>query len=94
MRIVIEVEGEQVTSVVSEGVVRGSPAMPPNAGDSPPGPAPKELLARAKELGALSAGPALFGVGAALAATADAGAPVKLPATTRRRRGKQRARRK
>ena len=68
MRIVIEVDGEKVT--VGGGDV-GSAAV------EPPGPAPAALLARAKKLGALSAGASSFGRGAALAATAQAGATIK-----------------
>jgi hypothetical protein len=68
MKIVIEVDGEKVTvggSDVGSGVV------------APPGPAPAALLARAKKLGALSAGASTFGRGAALAATAEAGETIK-----------------
>jgi hypothetical protein len=65
MRIVIEVDGEKVTSMSSDAV----PSMPRNVGDALPGPPPPALLERAKKLGAMSAGAAQFGRGTALAST-------------------------
>lgn len=65
MRIVIEVEGEKVTSMSSDAV----PSMLGNVGDALPGPPPPALLERAKKLGARSAGAAQFGRGTALAST-------------------------
>jgi len=82
MKIVIEVEGEKVSVV-------GPEAVRTNVADIPPGPPPADLLARAKKLGALSAGAAQFGTGAALAATASAGQPLKLPAVTRAKPGRR-----
>jgi hypothetical protein len=90
MRIVIEVNGEEVTLTGPERVATGSsPAGPADVGERPPGPAPEALLERARKLGALSAGPAQIGVGAALAAKAEPGEALKLPdepRSTRRRR--------
>ena len=68
MRIVIDVEGEKVTvNGPDTGGSVGEPAAP--YGDPLPGSAPPELLARAKKLGATSAGAAQFGRGAALASS-------------------------
>ena len=66
MKIVIEVNGEKVTSISSDAV----PSSPANVGDALPGPPSPALLERAKKLGAMSAGAAQFGRGAALASTA------------------------
>ena len=86
MRIVIEVEGEKVTAIGSDAVA--------NAGDALPGPAPAALLARAKQLGAMSAGAAQFGIGAALAATAPASeTPQGSPPPRGKRAAKRRGRR-
>jgi hypothetical protein len=86
MKIVIEVHGEKVTAVSADH----SGATPVNA-DIPPGPAPAELLARAKKLGAKSAGPAAFGIGVALAAAEQAGGTLEAP---RRPRAKARAKKR
>lgn len=74
MRIVIEIDDEKVVALRTEG---GPTQGPAPSGDeatalvaSLP---PLELLERARQLGALSAGGAQFGRGAALAATAPAG---------------------
>jgi hypothetical protein len=69
MRIVIEVDGEKVKVAGGGEIESGAVA--------PPGPAPAALLARAKKLGALSAGASTFGRGAALAATAQTGETIK-----------------
>jgi hypothetical protein len=78
MRIVIEVDGEKVTALGSGDI--GSAAV------APPGPAPAALLARAKKLGALSAGASTFGRGAALVATAQAGETIKPARRTKARK--------
>jgi hypothetical protein len=85
MRIVIEIDGERVTAI---GPDAASPAPGDAAaayGDPLPGPAPPELLERAKKLGALSAGPPQFGRGAALSAAAPVGVEPK-PAAVQRQR--------
>lgn len=71
MRIVIEVDGQTVTAI-NEG-----DASAHGIGDVPPGPAPAELLARARKLGAKSAGAAQFGRGAAMAASMPSEPPKK-----------------
>jgi hypothetical protein len=81
MRIVIEVDGEKVTAIGSD-----SPSGTPANVDAPPGSPPAALLERAKKLGAMNAGPATFGVGAALAATANAGEALEPPRQTRARK--------
>jgi hypothetical protein len=86
MRIVIEVDGEKVTAVGTGGV--GSGAV------EPPGPAPAALLARAKKLGALSAGASTFGRGAALAATAQAGETIKPARRTRAKKAAKKSAKK
>jgi hypothetical protein len=73
MRIVIDVEGDSVTAMNE-----GAGQAPSPVGDPPPGRAPAELLARARKLGAKSAGAAQFGRGTALAA-ASAVTPKALP---------------
>ena len=78
MRIVIEVNGEKVTTTGADNPTGAVANV-----DAPPGPPPAALLARAKKLGAMSAGPATFGIGAALAATAQAGETLKLSRRTR-----------
>lgn len=85
MRIVIEVDGEKVTAIGPDT----APAAPGDAaasyGDPLPGPAPRELLERAKRLGAQSAGAAQFGRGAAVAsATLVAAEPTSVSATRKR----------
>ena len=67
MKIVIEVTGDQVTSV-NYGDSAAAPLA--NVGDTVPGPLPPELLERARKLGAMNAGAAQFGRGAALASSA------------------------
>jgi hypothetical protein len=89
MRIVIEVDGEKVTATGGTGDV-GSAAV------GPPGAAPAALLARAKKLGALSAGASSFGRGAALAEMPQAGKTRKPARRTRakkaaKKRAKKRA---
>jgi hypothetical protein len=69
MRIVIEVDGEKVTAIGPDTAPGTVDASAPNVGDPLPGPPPAALLERAKKLGAMSAGAAQFGRGAALAAT-------------------------
>jgi hypothetical protein len=83
MRIVIEVDGEKVTA---GGGDVGSVA--------PPGPAPAALLARAKKLGALSAGASSFGRGAAMAATAEAGETIKPARRTRAKKAAKKAKKR
>ena len=85
MRIVIEIDGEKVTAVTTE-----SPAGAPVEAHAPPGPAPAALLERAKKLGAMSAGPASHGIGAALAATAEAGKKLEMPQDKRTRKPRKR----
>ena len=75
MRIVIEIDGEKVTSVGTEASLTEGPL--PTGGDSLPGPAPADLLKRAKALGAMSAGAAQFGIGTALASASQAGKPLR-----------------
>ena len=74
MRIVIEVDGEKVTAI---GPDAAPAAADPSTmqGDALPGPLPPELLERATKLGAMSAGPAQFGRGAALASATSAVEP-------------------
>jgi hypothetical protein len=92
MRIVIDVEGEKVTvNGPDTGGSVGEPAAP--YGDPLPGAAPPELLARAKKLGAKSAGAAQFGRGAALAAPAVLDAEV-MPARRARKRAAATARKR
>ena len=83
MKIVIEVDGEKVTA--------GGAGDVGSAGVMPPGPPPAELLARAKKLGAFSAGGCSFGQGAALAGT-PAGEPGK-PARTAKKAARKPAKR-
>jgi hypothetical protein len=76
MKIVIEVVGDQIHRVDSEVEGRrppslGRPVSMPTM--PPPGPAPAALLERARKLGAVSAGAARWGTGAALAAAAESG---------------------
>jgi hypothetical protein len=86
MRIVIEIDGTQIASIVTEPIGRSAPAAMAMVGDVPPGPAPRELLERAKKLGAISAGPAQLGIGAALhASAASVEAPDEQPATRKSR---------
>ncbi len=92
MRIVIEVDGEKVTAIGPDT----APAAPGDAaasyGDPLPGPAPRELLERAKRLGAQSAGAAQFGRGAAVATATPIVAepamvrPPRKAASTKRKR--------
>ena len=71
MRIVIEVDGEKITAIGPDTApVASTDAAAAAYGDPLPGPASPELLERAKKLGALSAGAARFGRGAALASSA------------------------
>jgi hypothetical protein len=91
MRIVIEVDGEKVT-VNGPDAAPGGPV--PNPVEAPPGPPPAALLARAKKLGAMSAGAAQFGRGAALASSTRMEEEPKSPARTRAMKAeKKRARR-
>lgn len=69
MRIVIEVDGQRITAVGPDAAPADLDAVA-TVGDAPLGPAPKALLERAKKLGAMSAGAAQFGRGAALAPAA------------------------
>jgi hypothetical protein len=94
MRIVIEVDGEKVT-VMGPDAGPGALAGPvPNPVEAPPGPPPAALLERAKKLGAMSAGAAQFGRGAALASSTRMEEEPKSPARTRARKAeKKRARR-
>jgi hypothetical protein len=94
MRIVIEVDGEKVT-VNGPDAALGALAGPvPNPVDAPPGPPPAALLERAKKLGAMSAGAAQFGRGAALAsATRMEEEPRSLAHTRAMKAARKRARR-
>jgi hypothetical protein len=84
MRIVIEIDGTQIASIVTEPIGRSAPAAMAMVGDVPPG--PRELLERAKKLGAISAGPAQLGIGAALhASAASVEAPDEQPAKRKSR---------
>ena len=85
MRIVIEIDGDKVKAITTE-----SPAGTPVEGHAPPGPAPAALLERAKKLGAMSAGPASYGIGAALAATAQAGEKLEMPQSKRAKKSRKR----
>lgn len=94
MRIVIEIDGEKVTSVGTEASSMAGPL--PTYGDPPPGPAPADLLKRARKLGAKSAGAAQFGLGAALASASQPGELRLLdakPSTVAKRRARKRAKR-
>ncbi len=92
MRIVIEIDGNKVTAVGTERAAQEAAGLPGfDATDAAPPPA---LLERAKKLGAMNAGGARFGIGAALAATAAAGETPKVAsAPPRRRRATKRRRR-
>jgi hypothetical protein len=85
MRIVIEVEGEKITAIGPDAAPAALGDAAAIYGDPVPGPAPAELLARAKKLGALSAGAAQFGRGAALV-TAAAVAREPKPSSGARKR--------
>lgn len=88
MRIVIEVNGDKVTAIRSD---EAAPNASANVGDVPPGPPPAALLERAKKLGAMSAGAAQFGVGAALASTAQVS---ETPKASRAQRAKKAAKKR
>lgn len=96
MRIVIEIEGDRVTALGSDGAARETLAdVAADFADGLPGEPPASLLERAKKLGAMSAGAAQFGTGAALAAVAPAGETPKLASAARGKgAGKQPRRRK
>jgi hypothetical protein len=96
MRIVIEIEGNQITVSSPDGVVRTAigASMPDMGEASMPGMPPAGLLERAKKLGAVSAGGAQFGSGAALAAAVDLGEEIDTPPrTARAKESKRRTRR-
>jgi hypothetical protein len=80
MRIVIELDGPGVTATGPEGARGRVEGALPMVGDRPPADAPAELLARARKLGALSAGAARIGPGAALASASLAAPPAEAPA--------------
>lgn len=87
MRIVIEVNGQTVTAIGPNDAPAALGSPVPMVGDAPPGPAPEGLLARAKKLGALSAGAAQFDCGAALTTPATVPEPrVRAPKKARRTR--------
>ena len=94
MRIVIEIEGNQVTVSSPDGVVRSAagPTMPDLGDAAPSRMPPPGLLERAKKLGAVSAGGAQFGTGAAMATAADFNEPLEVQ-PPRPRRAKSRTRR-
>jgi hypothetical protein len=75
VKIVIEIDGEKVTAVspVPQAVTPAIPAAPP------PGAAAAAVLERARKLGALSAGAARLGTGAALFAAAMPGEVLRRP---------------
>jgi hypothetical protein len=96
MRIVIEIDGQKITAIGPDAAFGALDAPVPTVGDAPPGSPPAALLERAKKLGAMSAGAAQFGTGAALAAASLPGEkparnasprPVK-PARKRARRSR------
>ena len=91
MRIVIEIDGTQVASIVTDPVGRTVPTAMAMVGDVPPGPAPRELLERAKKLGAISAGPAQFGIGTALHASAASVEELEEPPTKPKPRPRRKA---
>src|SRR5262245_45680887 len=67
MRILIEIDSQKITAIGPEAAPGALEAPVPAVGDAPPGPPPAALLERAKKLGAMNAGAAQFGTGAALA---------------------------
>jgi hypothetical protein len=79
MRIVIDIDGQNIAAVTT-GDVRPLPEA-----HEPPGPPPAGLLERAKKLGAMSAGAAQFGTGAALASAHTVTPRSKQPARKRRK---------
>ena len=85
MRIVIEVDGEKVTAIGPDAAPASTDAAAAMAGDPVPGPASPELLERARKLGALSAGAAQFGRGAALAAPPTVVSEPRAPGRVHRR---------
>jgi hypothetical protein len=87
MRIVIEIEGNKVTVLSADGVVRELPAdVVPEFTEGLPGEPPAALLERAKKLGAMNAGAApRFGTGAELAAVAPTSDSPKLKSASRKR---------
>ena len=94
MRIVIEIDGEKVTGVREDRAsdLAGSPvtdAREPALAIPPP-----DLLARAKALGASSAGPAPFGIGAVVPATAPESERDAIPVVPKARPGGQTKQRK
>jgi hypothetical protein len=91
MRIVIEIDGQKITAIGPEAAPGALAAPVPAVGDAPPGPPPPGLLERAKKLGAMSAGAAQFGTGAALA---EATLPGKKPARAARPRPARAARKR
>jgi hypothetical protein len=87
MRIVIEIDGDKVTAVRGLDVPGVSPSgATAEFTEAMPSAPPPALLERAKKLGAMSAGAAQFGVGAALAATAPAGETPRLERPARSRK--------
>ncbi len=91
MRIVIEIDGQKITAIGPDAASGALDAPVPTVGDAPPGPPPAALLERAKKLGAMSAGAAQFGIGAALAA---ASLPGKQPVRDARARPAKAARKR
>jgi hypothetical protein len=76
VKIVIEIDGEKVTAV-SPVLQAPAPAVP--SAEPAPGAAPAAVLERARKLGALSAGAARLGTGAALFAAAMPGEILRRP---------------
>jgi hypothetical protein len=94
MRIVIEVDGEKITAIGPDTAPAASTEAAAAAyGDPLPGPAPRELLQRAKKLGARSAGAAQFARGAALASSTPVSLEPTPSAEPRKRNAATRARR-
>jgi hypothetical protein len=93
MRIVIEVDGEKVTAIGPDTApATATEAAAAAYGEPIADPAPRELLALAKKLGALSAGAAQFGRGAALASSAPVGVATMPSSAAPQRKATKRAR--
>jgi hypothetical protein len=91
MRIVIEVQGDKVTSVSTNEMAT---SLPPDIQNAPLASPPLELLERAKKLGAFSAGSARFGRGAALASASPVNETPKPARGSSKKSARKRARRR
>ena len=95
MRIVIEIEGNKVTVLGPDGLTKEIAAdVPPEFTEGLLAEPPASLLERARKLGAMSAGAARFGTGAALAAVVATGESPKLKSASRKRGEAKRSRRR